>query len=365
MSKKILLIAPSTKWMSPESPPISLAVLASCLEKDGHIVKICDMIMGQNPLEMVNSFLPDIVGITATTTVAPMAYSLSSIFKSNGIYTVLGGIHPTIRPEEAMHHCNCVVTGEGENVICDIARNMPKGIIQGIPSKTLDNIPLPDYDLLNMEYYVNIMKYKDMFFASFEDRGKAKLGYLLTSRGCPYDCNFCYNCFRELPYRFESPKKVIDHIKLLNEKYKVNSIFFIEDNLFANRKRANEIMKEIKNIGFDLSWGANTRVDNINETLLKTAKQSSCKQVTFGWESGNQRILDILNKKVKVQQNIDSIKLCEKVNINASGTVMIGNPTETIDEMGDTYNFIANNNITGPIGVCIATPFPATKFWNW
>jgi len=203
-----------------------------------------------------------------------------------------------------------------------------------------------------------------MSFLSFANPNN-NVGVLLTSRGCPYDCVFCHNSFRDKPFRFNSPERVIEEIEFLQNSYGVQSIFFIEDNFFCNHPRLKRICGLIKENNIDIEWGANSRVDNINEDVLQLAKKAGCKQVTFGWESGSQKILDILNKRTTVEQNKKSIELCKKIGILSNGTVMLGNPYETEEDIRKTQQFILNSPIDGGVGVCITTPFPGTKLWDW
>jgi radical SAM superfamily enzyme YgiQ (UPF0313 family) len=229
----------------------------------------------------------------------------------------------------------------------------------------MDVLPMPAYHLLNMSYYISFLRRVKMSFAAITSEGR-NFGCILSSRGCPWDCAFCHNSYKELPHRSQSPSKVINEMKFLYDEYGVRAIFFIEDNLFANHKRLIEISRLIiEYFKDDIVWGANSRVDNINLDVLNIVKKANCKQVTFGWESGSQRILDVLNKRTKVELNYKSVELCNKVGLNAGGTVMINNPGETEEDIRLTQRFIDKSYITGGIGVCMTTPYPGTKLWDY
>ena len=359
---KVVLINPGIGKYN-DSPPINLAILASYLRQFGHEIKIIDKLSGGN-FDDLEKFQPDFAGITGTTPVITDAYRCADKCREMGIWTVLGGVHTSILPEESLKHADTVITGEGEITLKELIANPRKGIISGKPTIDLDSIPIPAFDLLNMEFYLTVLKRVEMSFMSFTSHDK-KIACLLTSRGCPYNCLFCHNSYRTLPYRCNSPKRVLKEIKYFLDKYNVDGFFFVEDNLFCNHSRLRKICELIKKEKLDIVWGANSRVDNINSKILKMAKSAGCKQVTFGWESGSQRILDILNKRTTIEQNIKSVKLCNIVGIKASGTVMIGNPTETEEDIKLTQRFLTENDITGPIGVCITTPYPGTGLWKW
>jgi len=353
---KIALVNPGINQYN-DSPPLNLALIASCLERDGYEVSIIDKLSGDNYEDKLNKFNPDVIGITGTTPVITDAYRCADIARKLGILTIMGGVHSSILPKESLKHSDVVVIGEGESTIKDVLENNLRGIVKGKPTMDLNTLPLPAYRLLNMDFYTSLLQRVDMSFAAIAPK-HYKIGCILTSRGCPYDCTFCHNSYSGLPFRFNSPENVIKEIQLLIDNYHVRAIFFIEDNLFVHQKRVKKICELLKKEGIDIVWGANSRVDNINEEILKIAKSAGCRNVTFGWESGSQRILDILNKRTTVELNYKSVELCNKVGLNAGGTVMLGNPTETIEDIKLTQKFISDSNITSGIGVCI---HPNTK----
>jgi len=355
---KILLVNPSNNGMYPGSPPISLAILASYLRQFGHELKIVDMASGQD--YKISDFNPDIVGITGTTPTILDAYICADYFRELEKKVIIGGSHASVCPDEALAHADVVVTGEGETVFKKIIDENLTGIIKGEPIMDLDEIPMPAYDLLNMEFYLSTPMAKLITCLPENSR----MGCLLTSRGCPYHCTFCHNSFKNIKYRYNSAKRVVDEIEFLIKNYNIEALFFIEDNFFVNKERVQDVCNLMIERGIKIKWGGNARVDNLDEETLKLAKKAGCIQVTFGWESGSQKMLDIYNKKTTVKQNEDSIKICNNVGLLANGTVMIGGPGETIEDMQMTLDFMINNHITGGVGVCATTPFPGTKMWE-
>jgi radical SAM superfamily enzyme YgiQ (UPF0313 family) len=263
-----------------------------------------------------------------------------------------------------MQHVDIVVKGEGEIAMVDIVRdNITSGIISRLYIENIDEIPPPARHLMKMDFYLCTKDRIPGTYLYFVPP-HTKTASILTSRGCPYRCIFCHNSWRGIPYRFNSAERVISEIRHLIEVYGVRALFFIEDNLFANIPRLQKICELMRMNKFNIIWGASARVDNIDIETLKMAKDVGCRQVTFGFESGSQRILNILNKGTTVEQNNKAIELCNKVGIIPQGTVMIGNPTETIEDIRATQKFMRKNKIES-IGVCIATPFPGTELWKW
>ena len=363
---KIALIAPGTNPEFAVQEPLNLGYLASYLEAHNIDVVIIDELAGQNVESELKSLTPDIVGITAVTPLAPDAYRIANLCKKMGILTVMGGVHASILPQEALKYVDIVVKGEGEEALLDIARgNIDSKKILTYPYiKDIDNIPPPARHLMQMDFYLRSKDRKPKSYLQFVPPG-TKVAALLTSRGCPYACTFCHNTWRGIPSRYNSPQRVISEIKQLIKIYGIGALFFIEDNLFVNKKRIEKICNLLIQNKIDILWGGNARVDNIDLDILKLAKKAGCRQVTFGFESGSQRILNILNKKTTVEQNQKAIELCKKAGLLAQGTFIIGSPTETIEDIKKTQNFIRKNGLEEIVGVCIATPYPGTKLWEW
>lgn len=344
--------------------PLNLGFIASYLEKNGIEVIIIDELAGQDVKKEIDKFRPDIVGITATTPLVVDAYRVAKISKEMGILTVMGGVHASILPEEALKHVDIVIKGEGEVAMLDIVRNNIKsGIISRPYIKDIDEIPPPARHLMQMDFYLRTKDRLPDTYLSFVP-SHTKTASILTSRGCPYACMFCHNSWRGTPCRYNSAERVVSEIEQLIKIYGIEALFFIEDNFFVNKPRVQKICHLLKEKKINIIWGANSRVDNIDLEILQMAKEVGCKQITFGFESGSQRILDILNKKTTVEQNRRAIELCNKAGIEPQGTVMVGNPTETIEDVRATQQFIRESNIKS-VGVCLTTPYPGTKLWDW
>lgn len=365
MSKKVALINPGRQRSFSANEPLNLGFIASFLEKNSIEVKIVDELAGQDVRKELERYCPDVVGITATTPVAPDAYRIADLSRQMGILTVIGGVHAMILPEEALRHADIVVKGEGELAMLDIVK---KGISRGVISrpfiKNIDEIPMPARHLMDTEFYLKVrsrLSGTHLYFASPEMR----IGAILTTRGCPYHCIFCHNSWRDTPIRFNSPERVISEIRHLIEKYNIQALFFFDDDLFASKTRLKRICQLMQENKFNIVWSCQARVDSIDLETLKTARGAGCRQVGFGFESGSQRILDILkNKTTTVEQNKRAIKLCQTAGIIPWGTVMIGNPTETIKDVRMTQQFIRESGIDS-IGVHVTTPFPGTELWKW
>jgi len=154
-------------------------------------------------------------------------------------------------------------------------------------------------------------------------------------------------------------------IKTLTRDYGAKALFFIDDNLPANKPRLKNICEELIAGDYGLVWGCQATANSVNDELLNLMKQAGCRQICFGFESGSQKILDILKKKTQtVEQNARAAEMCNRAGIAFSATFMIGNPEETIEDIKLTFDFIKRSSIP-KVSILIATPFPGTELWEW
>lgn len=337
-------------------------------------VKIFDGIAGQDVTEAVLGFNPDVLGITATTPQAYDAYELADWTHTAGLdvepFIVMGGVHPTVLPEEALKHCDCVVKGEGEKAVLQIVQLLQKKkkvppVIEGEYIKNLDDIPSPAFDLMDIEYY---MKTQDNPSRAFPFGLKhARLGSLITSRGCPYRCTFCWNSFRQTPPRWHSAERVVDEVCHFVDRYRANSIFFVDDEFAVNRKRLKKVADLFKEHGVNVVWGCQARATTLDYELMKLmgSMGGGCKFVSVGFESANQRILSFLkNNTVTVEQNEQVLAEARQAGMMIGGSFIFGSPTETKQEMLETLSFIENHEELAFIGVNVLIPYPSTEVWR-
>jgi anaerobic magnesium-protoporphyrin IX monomethyl ester cyclase len=358
--KKLALINPGRRIEFAVYEPLNLEVIASYVGQYGIDVKIIDELAGQNVMGEIMCYAPDIVGITATTPVILDAYKIADKCRDLYIRTVIGGVHASVLPEEALQHADIVVKGEGEIAMLQIMQqDIKSGIVEGTPIMNIDDISIFDRSRVETDFYLRM---PETFMSCIPYN--TLTGTMLTQRGCNHNCIFCHNSWRDLPYRCNSAKRVIDEIRYLVKTYHIKVVLFMDDNLFMNRPRMHQICHELIDANLPITWAAQSRVDNIDIETLKLAKQAGCRSVGFGFETGSQRILDILNKKTTVEQNINAIKICHELGISVASAFMIGSPTETVEDVRLTQEFIKNNPIETS-SACVTTPFPGTQLWEW
>ncbi|MCX8176135.1 MAG: B12-binding domain-containing radical SAM protein [Candidatus Bathyarchaeota archaeon] len=362
------------------TPPLGLAYLAAILEKNCYKVEILDLPALNSSLSMFKKIierrLPDIVGVTATTSTINSAYKIVKVVKQTSpeTLTVLGGAHITFMPERTMNECpqidvGCI--GEGEYTFLEIVKTVESngclekvkgiiyrdrsGLIRKNPSRyyieNLDELPFPARHLLPMD------KYK-----VFNE--KMVIGTILTSRGCPFNCVFCSSSLLfGKKFRARSPSNVVDEIEQFQERYKTRYVEFIDDTFTFDKKRAEEICREIIRRRLDISWVCSCRVDLIHKELMKLLKKAGCRMIYFGVESGVQRVLNLMRKGIKVEQAYKVIKWAREVGLETVTSFILGMPGETMSEALQTIKF-AKKLDPDYAQFSVATPFPGTELYK-
>lgn len=366
---RIALVVPETGLnFNDACAPLNLAYIASYLRKTVSSVdiKIIDGMAKQNVTGLISRFQPDIIGVTAVTPQAPSAYKLLDSIRRDmpNVFTVIGGIHASQLPYEAINHADCVVIGEGEKAFSNIVKaiinkQQVAKIIQGEPIECLDDIPSPAYDLLDMKIYLkNGSKFPKINYPNMA---------MVTSRGCPYRCRFCWNSNRHSTVRYFSAQRIADEILFFKKEYGINSVFFNDDEFLINSKRLQELFVLFKHYEIDkwLTWGCQARARTITLPILKLIKEMNCVLVSIGLESGCNRILNYLkNGSGSVEDNTKALSTANKVGIAMGGSFIFGTPTETFVEMKETMEWCWNNDNLMFFGINILTPYPGTQVWK-
>lgn len=363
--EKIALINPGKNkpWASIH-PPMNLAQLAAVLENENYEVAIFDELAGQDVRYLMETWKPDMVGITGTTPLITDAYRIADEARQRGIHTVMGGVHVSVVPEEGLLHADQVVVGEGEKAILEIVRGNTDRIIQSDIVKDLNTLPTPSWHLLDMQFYLTTRhRLPDTHLRIFNP--ESRIASIMVARGCPFSCVFCNNSWQKYPMRFIAPEAVVNQIEHLIQTYGANAIYFAEDDFLANKRRAREICRLIIERKLNISFSCQVRAKAADFELFNVLKEAGCVQIQFGLETGSQRMLNYLKKNTTtIEENERAISLCRAAGIEPFGTFMIGCPTETEEDIEMTRAFIRRNNMQ-EAGILILYPYPGTEIWAW
>ena len=363
---KVVLIYPPSPWLlsdREQSPDNSLSI-ASFLREKGVNVQFCDL----NGMPDNYWFIPygDIYGITCATPHYSLVMKIAAKLKARqpNALVVLGGFHPTTEPERTLRDikCDIVIKGEGEQAMLDVVNGKRDRIITAPLIENIDEIPMPAWDLVDMFDYTKIGTYS--YIGPTPNMREAKV---LTSRGCPFNCSFCAQAIiSKRRMRYKSVQRVVDEIKHLHYTYGVDRIGFYDDTLIVDDKRVIELcagLKKIHDQGILHDWHCLTRADRTDPELFRIMKESGCSHVTYGIETGSQKILDIIEKQTTVEENINAIKIAEAAGLKVRAQMIVGLPGETQETVEETAEFIRKFPKVN-FGMHIFVPLPGCEIWN-
>jgi len=373
---RIILISLPSPWLISDRVSNSLGILyiGSFLKKKGFDIQIVDL--AAMPEE--HWYIPrgDVYGISCVSPQYVYAKKLSSRLRSRqkDALLIIGGVHPTSIPEKTLSETDfdIAVLGEGEETFLEILQNKALKDILGIAykennsvkvnkrrplRKTLDDLPFPARDMIDTFSYLqaDVMAYLGM------PKNNGELT-MITSRGCPYNCIFCsQQLMTESKCRFVCSERVLEEVQELISKYNVGRINFVDDMFTVNKNRLAQICGGLKKL--DIEWQCLTRADDLKLDDYKMMRSSGCVGVTFGIESGSQKMLDMMDKRITVQKNKTGIETAKNAGLMVRSQLMVGLPGEDDRTVEETKQFIQNAP-SDVWSIHIFVPFPGCKVWR-
>lgn len=342
---KILLVSPAVDTEKRTNdglmmPQLALYILAG-LTPPEHKVEIIEEETGRLDLDQEC----DLVGISCMTANAPRAYELCAEFKKRGKTVILGGVHPTILPDEASQYADSVVVGEGEGVWEKIINDFQENNL-----KSRYHNPLPD-----------LGKYIPKDFSKMVKKGFYTLIPLLTTRGCPYNCDFCCvtNLFGE-KIRHIPIENVVRDIKESGGK----TFLFLDDNIISHPKYAKELFRAI--MPLKINWVGQSSISLLtaDDELLQLAADSGCKVLFFGIESVSEVELQSMRKAIKEIKDLEhAIRKVKKMGILVLASMIFGFDNDTKNTFSETVRFLIKNKVSIAT-FNVLTPYPGTKIFE-
>ena len=287
----------------------------------------------------------DLIGISCMTANAPRAYELCEEYKKRGKTVVLGGVHPTILPDEALQHADCVVVGEAEGVWETLLTDFEHNNLQ----RKYYN-PTPD-----------LGKYVPKDFSKIIKKRLFKLVPIMTTRGCPYNCDFC--CVSNLfgkKMRHIPVENVVRDIK----ESGVKNLMFLDDNIIGHPQYAKELFRAIKPL--KINWVGQASVSLLvkDDDLMQLAADSGCKALFFGIESVSVEQLKSMHKAIKEIDHLESaLKKIKKMGILIHASMVFGFDSDTKEIFDETVRFLIKNKVS-TVSFNILTPYPGTKTYE-
>jgi anaerobic magnesium-protoporphyrin IX monomethyl ester cyclase len=382
---KVLLIYPYFRPSNDRSvfrfPPLGVSYLASTLLEAGHDVRILDCTFMNKPEALHQAFEAnaEVVGIYCMVTMLDDCLWFARRLRLNTRLLMVGGPLPTCDPQAFLEDFDVVVRGEGEDTVQELLQaysaRSDYGAISGISylkknnmdgkidvetistpdrpfTKDLDSLPFPARQLLPNQSYIQF--------------GKKKYGYSITTvmstRGCPYDCEFCSNVIFGGSYRERSARNVVDEIEqALACGY--DRISFADDVFTMRQKRVLEICAEIKGRGLQFNWECLARVDSIDDATYEEMYRAGCRRVYFGIESGDDTVLSLMNKKITSDEARHAVMAAHQAGLEVGAFFILFYPGETNQSVLNTLRF-ATSLPLDYLGLTMPYPLPGTALYE-
>ncbi|MFA4887932.1 MAG: radical SAM protein [Candidatus Nanoarchaeia archaeon] len=376
MTKPIALVQVS----NPEDmriAPLALLFIGNTLKKEGYEPKVFHVNSDkvESAVRDILSIDPLMVGISVITGNQTRASAdLSKLLKAAKpeLTIVWGGVHSTMLPRETVRetYVDYVANGEGDFIILDIVRMLEgkekaeniKGLCFKHNGQLIVNPPRPlieDLDQLDLDFsLIDVETHLE-----HEWNNKRVLGFI-TSRGCPFDCKFCFNQqFNQRRWRAQSEKKVIEKVNYLKDTYNIDGIKFYDDLIFSDPQRAFRILEAVK-----LPWYGEVRVGMLSPSVVQKLVDTQCRELLLGLESGSDRMLQLMNK----MQTVDQIKkgisnVAKAPDVKAVGSFIMGLPTETKEETFKTVDLALELSEVNPkarFSFGFYMPYPGSDLYN-
>lgn len=333
-------------------PPLGMAYIAAVLKREGYRVGVLDnqiLCLSEAALKnKIRAFAPDVVLLSAMSPLWPGLIRLAELIKevSSHIVVGVGGSHLTVYPCESLahRHFDFGIYGEGEQTAVEVVKAIEaskkfdgiKGCIFRKDGEVvvtcarkeiedLDSIPFPAVELLPLKQYFALSLPRPFFT-------------MVTSRGCPYFCKFCFQGYLG-SYRARSAENVVEEMEVLVNKYKIKEIIIFDETFAAEEERVLKICELIRKKRLKFGWDVRTRVDLINFGMLKALRSAGCGRIHLGIESGSQEVLLKMGKNLKIAEIKEKVSLSKKAGFEVRGYFMLAYPGETRKTIEETIDF--------------------------
>ncbi len=383
MTVDVLLINPPDtkskykKYFNIRIPPLGILYIAAVLEENGINVEIMDCAATDIDYagieDRVKKSDPFLVGITSTTPLISEALrSAETVKRVSDAYTVLGGPHATFMHGEILREnasIDYIVKGEGEYTFLDLYQTLRSGsdpgTVEGIvyrledeivenrdrrPVDDLDSLPYPARHLLPRDTY-------RIFDSSMP------VTTVICSRGCPMQCSFCASsALHGKKVRKRSPKNVASEIQHIEESLGISAIGFMDDTFTLYPRWVEEFCSEVIDRKMEIGWGCTARADRIDRDLMELMKEAGCHTIFIGVESGDQDILDTVQKGTRLDQIKSVFGTAHDLGMRTIASMAIGLPGETRETAKKSIKFMKGLKPSYAL-FSVATPYPGTEFY--
>ena len=335
-------------------PSLGLLSIASVLEAKEHCLRVIECDVEKDPdfilEETLRNFKPEVVGIYTMTWTFRQSCSLVRKVRERLPDTkiIAGGPNVASFPKLSVKYggFDYAVVGEGEETVVELIEAIERGkeirLVKGIVFKDqgtvvqtesrpyiedINNIPFPARHLVVMD------RFRDVFTR------EQRFATMMSSRGCPFNCTYCDRKNRMgRRWRPRDPSNIVEEITEVVKRFKIREFMFFDDEFVIDKGRTHELCEQLMQKGLDIIWECRARVDMVDKRLLDAMKKAGCYRIRFGFESGDNRILNILRKGITIEQSIETTRWAQEAGIEIFGYFMMGSPEETQETLQKTIN---------------------------
>ncbi len=354
--------------------PVGVGCLLAACEQAGIKPRFIDEQVEDNVLDRVEEYVRDmekpyVFGFSVLTAGFKQALTVSRELKRRypDSTILFGGIHPTAAPDEviAFDHIDAVIRGEGERPLIEFYRCVKESKdfthINGLTYKADGRVVHNNMSSI-IEDLDNYPSFPYHLFTS----NKYDLGFVLSSRGCPYRCIFCSNRITTgKKYRYRSAEAIVNELEMLYNKYDRRYVLFIDDNFLVSKKRTYTLMDEIKKRGLHekMTFNFQARGDNVNYELLKDLYDSGFRSIFFGLETASEELMITVKKGETVAECIEAVRMSKEIGFHVSATFIYSLPGETHSDRMDCIR-LSNELDLDMVRFNNATPYPGTELYD-
>ena len=374
---RVTLVYPFFKPMYDNSifrfPPLGLGYIAASLRK--HDVEVdlvdCTFLTREEAIAKVKRFKPQIIGFYSMFSMKKTSMDMALSLRKDCDLSVVGGPLPTLDPLSYLDVFDVVVVGEGEEAMVEVAECYEKGAdfsgVQGIVYKDngeakfasprgfvedLDLLPFPSRDFFDNEAYKR----------HYVKRFGYSISPLITSRGCPFSCDFCSRPVFGQSFRVRSAVNVVDEVEeIVGLGY--DRVWFADDCFTLNREQVVGVCDEVVRRGLRVGWECLSRVDTMNREVAAKMRVAGCVRVFFGIESGTDRVLGLMRKQITVEQARKAVYVAKEAGLQVGAFFIVGYPGESDESVLGTVRF-ASGLPLDYLSFTLPYPIPGTALFE-
>jgi radical SAM superfamily enzyme YgiQ (UPF0313 family) len=363
-------------------PPLGILCISAYLEAQGIRHEVYDTTFSTKKdfKKYLQESKPGIIGLYVNLMTKPNVLEIIQYIKTNSplCIVILGGPEVRYSAENFLKHgADYIVLGEGEETMAELMSNlllnstpMEKdfSLISGLAFmdksnfiqtperekiKDLDHFPIPNRKKIDLQLYLKAWE---------KHHGKNAIS-VSTMRGCPYTCKWCSRAVYGLSYRRRSPEKVVEELALIKKEYNPDSLWFVDDVFTISHKWLEGFHVALKEKNLLIPYECITRADRMNEAVIKMLKETGCFRVWIGAESGSQKVIDLMDRRVDVRQVREMILLTKKYGIETGTFIMLGYPGETEEDIEETIQHLKQSN-PDHFTITVAYPIRGTELYE-